>query len=245
MNYSTVPRHPGWQPWLAVLFLSALVTGCPEPEVPDCIDIDQDGYGHPDFTRIGCSAGEEPDCDDTDDGVNPGAAEVCDGLDNNCDGHTDGKEEVPWTDYYPDEDGDGYGVEGEGKVNACAAPEGYADIADDCDDSDPDVNPGEDEVACDGIDNDCDEATVDEFDGDGDGYDACDDGDCDDTDASVYPGADEACDGIDTDCDGTVPEDETDDDGDGYDECEDGDCDDSDAAVYPGADEGCDGIDTD
>ncbi len=75
----------------------------------------------------------------------------------------------------------------------------------DFDDHAPEVSPAAVEV-CDGIDNDCDGSTDEDFDGDGDGYlDAgdCPDGaDCNDDDASVNPAASEACDGIDNDCDG-------------------------------------------
>ncbi|MCB9794835.1 MAG: putative metal-binding motif-containing protein [Alphaproteobacteria bacterium] len=113
----------------------------------------------------------------------------------------------------------------------------------DCDDQDAAVYPGADE-ACDGVDQDCDEAVdegapgADTFaDADGDGYgageavQACEPAegyvnnadDCDDSDASVHPGAEETCDGADQDCDGDVDEDPSDggtwypdDDGDGY-----------------------------
>ncbi len=74
----------------------------------------------------------------------------------------------------------------------------------DCDDTDSSVGPGSDEIYYDGIDNDCDESTVDD-DADGDGSTYGDD--CDDTDASAYPGADEdRTDGVDNDCDGDVDE---------------------------------------
>jgi hypothetical protein len=54
--------------------------------------------------------------------------------------------------YYADADGDGYGA---GEVFACPAP-GLVDNADDCDDTNAAVNPGADEIAGDGIDNNCD-----------------------------------------------------------------------------------------
>lgn len=93
-----------------------------------------------------------------------------------------------------DADGDGYTA-----YNNCG--EGSMD---DCDDSDPNVNPGVAEVPYDGIDNDCNPATPDD-DLDGDGYLLVDD--CDDTDASVNPGAEEVCgDGIDNNCDGQIDE---------------------------------------
>lgn len=115
---------------------------------------------------------------------------------------------------------------------------------DDCDDTDPDVNPGADETPYDGVDNDCDSATPDD-DLDGDGFLA--EQDCDDSDGDVNAGVDEIPgDGVDNDCDST-----TSDDPDELDNDEDGfvaalDCDDGDADVSPGASEvPYDGVDND
>ncbi len=127
-----------------------------------------------------------------------------------------------------DADGDGYGSDQDG--------------GDDCDDGDPAVHPGADELCDNGIDDDCD-GTVDLVgDGDGDGVDGCDD--CDDAEAAVFPGNPELCDdGLDNDCEGTVDQ-LGDADGDTWDGCE--DCDDGEPAVFPGAEELCgDGIDND
>jgi hypothetical protein len=53
-----------------------------------CVDGDQDGFGLP--ADASCPAGGlQADCDDTRAAVFPGAAEVCDGLDNDCDGGVD------------------------------------------------------------------------------------------------------------------------------------------------------------
>jgi hypothetical protein len=65
-----------------------------------CVDGDGDGYGEAGTDRTYC-AHPEPDCDDTDPGTNPGAAEVCDGWDNDCDGVPDNG--------LPNADGDDYG----------------------------------------------------------------------------------------------------------------------------------------
>ncbi len=86
--------------------------------------------------------------------------------------------------------------------------DGYADVAcggNDCDDADPDVNPGAVET-CNGADDDCDGTVDNGFDNDADGVSSCaTPPDCDDTNASAFPGAKEVCDdGIDNDCDGTV-----------------------------------------
>ncbi|MBW2526715.1 MAG: hypothetical protein JRI23_21205 [Deltaproteobacteria bacterium] len=121
--------------------------------------------------------------------------------------------------------------------------DGYTPAEGDCDDDDYNVNPGEEEVCDDGIDNDCDGAKDDsEADGDGDGYGPCM-GDCDDDDPEVHPAADEVDgDGVDNNCDGYTDEDI---DGDGV-TAANGDCDDHDPTSYPGAEEHCyDGVDND
>ena len=113
----------------------------------------------------------------------------------------------------------------------------------DCDDSDGTVNPGELEVGCNGLDDDCDPATPDEGDNDGDGVDVCS-GDCDDNNPDVSPDEDEVvCDGLDNDCDEDTA-DESDEDGDSFSSCE--DCDDDNDQVNPGTTEvQCNGFDDD
>lgn len=175
--------------------------GCNGPE-----DIDGDGYCEPD------------DCNTTNADVFPGAPELCDGVDNDCNGAVPADE--------ADKDGDGFKV--------CEG---------DCDDTDPKVKPGGIEI-CDGKDNNCDGTLgSNEADADGDGVPVCAP-DCDDNNDAMYPGAPEDCDGLDNDCDGVVPSEEADQDGDGVASCE-SDCDDSNDAVYPGATETCNGLDDD
>ena len=182
-----------------------------------CNDNDGDLYGFP-GTRY-CPKFAE-DCDDTNPLVNPDRLEICNGIDDNCDGSL-GPDES-------DNDGDGF--------IACNG---------DCDDTDPSVYNGAPEI-CDGIDNDCDGQVDEDFDVDGDGYTTCDAlPDCDDSDPNVYPGASLLCDGKDNNCDSykdfLTDEDK---DGDGVVWCA-GDCDDTDPERYPGAPEKCNGIDDD
>jgi hypothetical protein len=188
-------------------------------------DLDADGYGDPANFKISCtqppgylaSAG---DCDDTNAAIHPGATELCDGLDNDCNGQADEGLTQTW---YADADGDSYGDPANSQV-ACSQPNGYVAIAGDCDDTDAAVYPGATEL-CDGLDNDCNGQTDEGLgqtwyaDADGDTYGdpansifACHQpngyiaqgGDCDDNDPAVHPGAPELCDGLDNDCNGQV-----------------------------------------
>ncbi len=123
------------------------------------LDADGDGHGDGAMAQQGCSApsgyvADGTDCDDAHPEVNPGAAEVCDGLDNDCDGRTD---EGVRSRFYEDADGDGYGDPSR-RVLRCSAPSGYVADGTDCDDAHPEVNPGAAEV-CDGLDDDCDGQT--------------------------------------------------------------------------------------
>ena len=190
-------------------------------------DADGDGFGNPDAAHAVCAAAEGQvdngnDCDDADDAVFGGAVEVCDGIDNNCDGQID--EGVTST-YYADADADGFG-DADAPTDACAPTADLVENDADCDDSNALASPAGDEI-CDEIDNNCD-GNVDEgvkqtwwVDLDGDGFgstalseEACaqptgyaaDDHDCDDANEDVNPDADEWCDGIDDDCDGNIDE---------------------------------------
>ncbi len=207
---------------------------------------------------------EGEDCDDADASVNPGAAERCDGVDQDCDGVADnGLETASW---YPDGDGDGFADAASEAVVGCAGPEGYTRAIGDCDDADAAYFPGAAEADCtDPNDYNCD-GSVGYADADGDGVPACED--CDDAEAGAYPGASETCNGRDDDCDGQSDEDDaegapiwySDTDGDGFGNAfvtvpacaapdgfvaDAGDCDDSRADVAPGAPERCDGVDND
>lgn len=179
---------------------------------------------------------QEADCDDANPSVFPGAPEVCDGLDQDCDDAVDeGAVDAPT--WYPDDDGDTFGDATSSGATACVAAAGEVANALDCDDGSTAVNPAADETAYDGIDEDCDGRDL--TDVDGDGYDAevVGGADCDDGDAGVNPSAEEEpYDGVDQDCQGG---DANDVDGDGSVAVEGGggDCDDGDAEVNPSAEE--------
>jgi hypothetical protein len=203
---------------------------------PDCIDEDDDDDGFVD----------DEDCGPLDEAVYPGAVEVCDSVDSDCDDDL--------VDDFDDTDGDG--------VPDCVESDADDDgdpAATDCDDTDATVYSGAPEVPDDGIDQDCDgfDAAACALDEDGDGYGSgptyieptgdCAEqggaaltGDCDDQNRRIHPNAVEVCDGQDTDCDPntTAEGGEVDDDGDGWLGCE-GDCDDEDEDVSPEAEEDC------
>ena len=182
----------------------------PEPSTED---IDRDGDGYFSFE----------DCDDDDPLTNPGAEEICDGFDNDCNGTAD--EGVTIT-FYADSDGDGFGNPVI-TTDTCEAPFGYVTNGSDCDDTNNISYPAAEEI-CDGLDNDCDDE-IDEdldieffadIDGDGFGDDeniiqgclpeigvSTIGGDCNDADATIFPLANEICDEVDNNCNGIIDED--------------------------------------
>ncbi|MBI4848373.1 MAG: membrane dipeptidase [Nitrospirae bacterium] len=201
-------------------------------------DIDGDGYGNPNSPVQACSqpAGyvtNNADCNDDNRFVNPGAAEVCNGVDDNCNGPVD--EGVQNT-YYKDSDADGYGNP-DGPKNACSLPAGYASDNTDCNDQYASIHPGATEVCGNDLDDNCngiiDETRIYYLDEDEDGYgnpdktiESCeqpigyvaDNTDCNDSDRWINPGAAEVCNGVDDNCNGTIDE-GFDEDGDGVADC--------------------------
>ena len=197
-------------------------------------DMDMDGYGDAAVADIDCNQPlgyvlDDTDCDDSDASQYPGADEVCNGEDDDCDGDIDEDESIDVLTWYADADADSYGDPAVSDID-CYQPTDYVADNTDCDDDDPAQYPGADEY-CNGEDDDCDglvdeDAAVDvatwyadtDIDTYGDplntdidcdqprGY-VADNTDCDDTDPAQYPGADEYCNGEDDDCDGTVDED--------------------------------------
>jgi len=202
---------------VAICLVALALSACEESEKPDevleeeVVDLDADG------------SPADVDCDDTDATVHPDAREVCDGVDNNCNGRADDADPQldasTATTFYEDSDGDGYGVATQ-TVQACVAPAGFSGANTDCLDTDPNVSPAGLEV-CNGIDDDCDDWVDDDddsldsstgmevyVDADGDGHgDAertvwvCEVGDgtasvaddCDDTSAERAPDLPEIC----------------------------------------------------
>jgi uncharacterized protein (TIGR03382 family) len=112
--------------------------------------------GHRDEDGDGFATSE--DCDDSDPDVHPDAEEICDGIDNDCDGTIDVGAVDAGT-WYADDDGDGYG-DPSAAEQACEPGEGQVADASDCDDADPEAYPGATEIPDDGIDQDCDGADL-------------------------------------------------------------------------------------
>ncbi len=203
-------------------------------------DNDGDGFGVSSVTVTGCTAplgyaATAGDCNDSNAAVHPGASEICgDGVDNDCDGLTDGADTgaIGGSTWYADQDGDGHG-DFSSSVQACSAPAGYVSAGDDCDDENAAVYAGASEICGDGLDNDCDGSIDDNdsnsvgktiwyLDRDGDGYGTEENSiqactappgyvavgtDCDDAEFTVHPGATEVCgDRMDNDCDSFMDE---------------------------------------
>jgi len=222
-------------------------------------DLDGDGYGDdentvPELLCPGQQAADQVsvggDCDDTNPDANEGETEICDGIDNDCDGVAD-QGDLEYFTVYRDADGDTFGAISAPREACRNSSSGiyyeavstdsiqlvgsnWVENAQDCDDSDPTVNPNAAEdctVAdrnCNGDSYDADSAPEYFIDLDLDGYGegapntgvhACEPdqldelsegawvpqgGDCDEASPEVNPGADESCDGLDNDCDGRI-----------------------------------------
>ncbi|MCS7213847.1 MAG: MopE-related protein [Candidatus Calescibacterium sp.] len=212
---------------------------------PECIltkfyrDGDGDGFGDGQNYVEDCYApygyvGNTNDCNDSDVSVHPGAVEICNGKDDNCNGDID---EFVYLVFYRDSDSDGYGNPNS-TTQACSKPNGYVMNNLDCNDSNSMIKPTSIEI-CDTLDQDCDGFVNDGIlsyfykDGDGDGQgsssgitSACRDLsnklrdinglelsgawsenslDCNDANSSVRFGINEVnCDGVDENCNGIL-----------------------------------------
>ncbi len=210
--------------------MDASAKGCISPQVY-FRDMDRDGVGNPKVGRLSCVpivgySIRFGDCADQDPTRFPGAAEICDGVDQDCDRRVD-EDAVDAGTWYADRDQDGYGDAAVPTI-ACNAPQGAVANNTDCADSNAQVSPGSPEF-CDRLDNNCnggiDEDAVDAEswykDQDGDGYGlsglafrgcvapngfATKDGDCNDTSVTTHPTADELCDRQDNNCNGELDE---------------------------------------
>lgn len=184
-------------PWNILVVIGFTAAACDIQTDTKDSPVDADGDG----------VNADDDCDDDDASISPNAQEVCDGVDNNCDGEID-NDATDASAFYADSDQDGFGDPG-AEVAACEQPSGTVTDATDCDDSSDAIYPGAVEY-CDGVDEDCDgnidNSAVDQLfwyaDLDNDGYGdpkvtqlACEapasyvdnDLDCDDSDASLSP----------------------------------------------------------
>jgi len=212
--------------------------GADEAGAKGCVtyyaDKDGDGIGDTALSKCLCkpaapyTATAKGDCDDTKVEAKPGAAEVCDGFDNDCNGKIDEQGSDGCKIFFIDKDGDKFGAAASA---AClCALEGEYNVAKggDCDDTDKAIYPGAIEF-CDGIDNNCNNNVDEENaigcikylkDSDKDGfgasgvskclcksaypYTADQGGDCNDDVATIKPNALETCDAIDNNCDGAT-----------------------------------------
>lgn len=162
--------------------------GCSDSSTVEIVDADADGYT------------VTEDCDDARADAHPGADEVCNGLDDDCD---DVADEMLGVTYYADTDHDGYG-DAASPVLACdGAPIGAVADATDCNDTDAIYHPGAAESCSAGLDTNCDGSAGD-VDADHDGFVAC--LDCNDGAMAVNPDATEVCDAlnVDEDCSGAA-----------------------------------------
>ncbi len=199
------------------------------------LDADEDGYGDATNSVTLCDTIlpigyvlDNTDCDDTNALINPAMSEICNGVDDNCNGVAD--DGIPYYTYYLDADGDGYGDAASSQyICEASAPENYVVNSLDCDDSNADINPAASEI-CNDLDDNCN-GIVDEglpyftyyADADGDGYGnpgapllvcfttppagyVTDNTDCDDTNADINPGAVEVFNGTDDNCNGEIDE---------------------------------------
>ncbi|MCA9492835.1 MAG: putative metal-binding motif-containing protein [Myxococcales bacterium] len=240
---------------MRVVIVMALLAGCSGGgPVEECSEIDKitvfadgdkDGFGSPDTAKAVCPplddagvptgaiprgfSANDQDCDDLRAEINPDQIELCDGMDNDCDGTAD--EGLRQILFYLDADGDSFGdPDLDNAVESCNAPPGWVDNNIDCDDENPSISPDAVEVCNEGVDDDCDGRADDAdfdldltnaprwyYDNDGDSYGnpnveriQClppgeswvgNADDCLDANPDISPAATEVCNHIDDDCD--------------------------------------------
>lgn len=192
-------------------------------------DIDNDSYGDPSYYIYSCNdtigyVTNNIDCNDLDNLIHPGVEDLCNTVDDDCDGVMD--EDALFLTWYLDFDSDGFGNLNIDSVS-CFELVGYVFNTTDCNDENILINPDANEL-CNNVDDNCD-TYIDEglpfinyyLDADSDlfgnsemdslwctilmGY-VLDSTDCDDTNPDIYPSAEEILNGLDDDCDQMVDE---------------------------------------
>jgi cysteine-rich repeat protein len=192
-------------------------------------DGDADSYGNINKSIQACNQPESyvsdsTDCNDANTAIHPGATEVCDEVDNNCNGSVD---EGVKTTYYADNDIDKYGDPLSSKEYCPASvPADFVTDNTDCNDKNATIHPKAAEFPDDDIDQDCDgfDAVTCYVDNDKDGFgskttiissdgkcltsrsESDNDHDCNDSDSVINPNGVEVCNGADDDCDGSTDE---------------------------------------
>ncbi|MBK8345667.1 MAG: putative metal-binding motif-containing protein [Bacteroidetes bacterium] len=195
-------------------------------------DSDADNFGNAAISTPFCTPPvsgyvlNNTDCNDASATIYPGAVEICNGIDDDCNGTNDNG--LIFVTYYADTDGDTYGNNLVTSNTCSGAPIGYVNNNTDCNDINAAINPGATEI-CNAMDDDCD-ASSDEglifttyyADADSDTYgnnlitsNTCsgapigyviNNTDCNDANAAIKPGATEICNAIDDDCDASTDE---------------------------------------
>ncbi|HYV95451.1 MAG TPA: MopE-related protein [Chitinophagales bacterium] len=191
-------------------------------------DNDNDTYGDAANSISACTSplayiSDNTDCNDANAAIHPGAIEVCNAIDDNCDGQTDEGLQIT---FYSDNDNDSFG-DASNSMNACTSPLGYVTDNTDCNDANAAIHPGTVEV-CNGADDNC-SGQIDEglqqvtfySDNDNDNFGdasnsmiACasplgyvaDNTDCNDANSAIHPGAAEVCNTADDNCNGQIDE---------------------------------------